>query len=119
MKKILLYGIDEEVLKILLSILKNTTDKIHLVKNDELEEVLFNLLEREENIEFEEPKYNMSLCLFAGYQREEVFNIIDDIKRYKIKRPVFAMVTKQNINWKIGRILVDTNQDHIEMNKKG
>ena len=116
MKKILFYGISIEDISCITSILNKDEDDVHLIKNNELNEFLLDVLKKESNIDFESPEYNMSLCLFSGYTREEVFDIIDKVKKLNIKRPVFAVVTDININWKIGSILVDVNRDHMEMN---
>lgn len=116
MKKVLIYGVEKNVLDALIPVFDEEAI-LHFIKNFELEELLLDVLEKEADSEYEEADYKMTICIFAGHSREEVFATIDRIKLQNIKRPVFAMVTKNNINWKIGRILVDANQDHIEMNK--
>lgn len=118
MKKVLIYGVEKEVLNSLMPIFNEDSASLHFIKNFELEEILLDVLEKEANSDYEKPDYKMTICIFASYSREEVFHTIDKIKLLDIQRPVFAMVTKNNISWKIGRILVDANQDHIEMNKK-
>ena len=117
MKKILLYGLDAETTGQLMSILEGTGAKVHLLTNDNLHQVLLEVLEAEENQAYEEPKYNMTVCIFAGYNKDEIYETIDKIRAAKIKRPVFATVTEKNIHWKVGAMITDVNQEHIEMQK--
>ncbi len=117
MKKNLLYGISQENLMKIVPILQDQGARVHLLKNDELNEILLDVLEKTETFEFEEPKYPMSLCLFAGYSRGEIYEVIDALTSEKIKKPVFATVTEKNLSWQVGRILVDVNQEHLEMQR--
>ncbi len=119
MKKILLYGIKQENIMKIVPILQDSGARVHLLKNHELHEILLDVLESEERFEYEEPEYAMSLCLFAGYNKEEIFQVIGKMTEEKIEKPVFATVTQKNIDWKIGRLLVDVNQEHIEMTRQG
>lgn len=117
MKKTLLYGLDAETTGQLVSILEGTGAKVHLLKNAELHQVLLDVLEAEEQQSYEEPKYNMTVCIFAGYSKDEIYETIDIIRAAKIKRPVFATVTQKNIHWKIGAMITDVNMEHEEMQK--
>lgn len=118
MKKVLLYGVDKTRIDIVKPIFEDTGAIIHLLRNIELHNTLIDVLESDVNLILEEPEYNMNICIFAGYERKEIFDTIDRLKELKIKLPVFATVTKNNLNWKIGRILVDTNQEHEELTGK-
>ncbi len=117
MKKVLLYGLDGENLAEIKNIFEERETRVHLLKNQELHEVLLNVLEKEESHELEAPEYPMTLCLFAGYTKDEIYEVIGTMTEKNLKKPVFATVTKNNIEWKIGRLLVDVNEEHIEMQK--
>lgn len=118
MKKILLYGIDKNRADIILDTAKNYTDSIHIVKNAELDEIVLDILEKESDVSFESSnKLELELCMFAGFDRESVFGFIDKLKETQIKRPVFATVTQNNLQWKFEKVLLDVNQEHLEMTK--
>lgn len=117
MKKILLYGIVEENLIKISKIFQDQNVKVHWLKNRELHQELLEVLESGECLDYEEAEYPMSLCLFAGYSKDDIYDTIAKIGELKIEKPVFATVTQKNIHWKIGRLLVDVNQEHIEMTR--
>lgn len=117
MKKTLLYGMDAETTEQMRLILEASGAKVHLLKNEELHQVLLDVLEAEEKQEYEVPKYNMTVCIFAGYSKDEIYEAIDMIRAANIKRPVFATVTQKNIHWKIGAMITDVNMEHEEMQK--
>ncbi len=118
MKKILLYGIDKNRADIILDTAKNYTDSIHIVKNAELDEIVLDILEKESDFSFEVfNELQLELCMFAGFDRESVFGFIDKLKETQIKRPVFATVTQNNLQWKFSKVLLDVNQEHLEMTK--
>lgn len=117
MKKILLYGLDQQKLMQIVPVLQDSGARVHLLKNKELHEELLSVLESEETFEYEDPDYEMTLCLFAGYSKDEIYEVIDRLTQLGVKKPVFATVTSKNIHWKIGRLLVDVNQEHIEMQR--
>jgi len=116
MKKILLYGIDEQRLNVISGITPTFCDEVHVVKNNELSEKVIDILEKESNPDFsEEPLNKLELCMFAGFDKSGIFEFIDVIKKTGIKRPVFATVTSNNLEWSFERVLVDVNEEHIEM----
>lgn len=117
MKKVLLYGMDDETSRDVQKIFEERETRVHFLKNQELHEVLLDVLEREESLEMEMPEYPMTLCLFAGYSKDEIYEVIGAMTDRRLKKPVFATVTKNNIAWKIGRLLVDVNEEHIEMQR--
>ena len=117
MKKVLLYGMDDETSRDVQKIFEERKTRVHFLKNQELHEVLLDVLEREESLEMEMPEYPMTLCLFAGYSKDEIYEVIGAMTDRRLKKPVFATVTKNNIAWKIGRLLVDVNEEHIEMQR--
>ena len=87
MKKVLLYAINPAEKDDFVNILKDSGAKVHLLKNEDLHKVLLDVLESEESLEYEEPKYNMTLCLFAGYNKEEIYiNKKETFRRIFIKR---------------------------------
>lgn len=115
LKKILLYGVAKDNLPKIIPVLEKSGARVHLLSNEQLHETLMDVLESEESLEFVDPQYPMSLCLFAAYTKEEIYQVIGELTELKIEKPVFATVTKKNIEWKVGRLLVDVNQEHIEM----
>ncbi|MDO4710480.1 MAG: DUF3783 domain-containing protein [Peptostreptococcaceae bacterium] len=117
MKKILLYGVDQENLMKIVPVLQDSGARVHLLKNEELHQELLEVLDSDECFEYEEPHYDMSLCLFGGYTKDEIYDVIGQLSGLGVKKPVFATVTQKNIHWKIGRLLVDVNQEHAEMQK--
>lgn len=117
MKKILLYGLDQKRLMKVVPVLQDSGASVHLLKNEELHKELLSVLESEESFEYEDPDYEMTLCLFAGYSKDEIYEVIAQLTQLGIKKPVFATVTEKNIHWKIGRLLVDVNQEHVEMQR--
>ncbi len=117
MKKVLLYAINPAEKDDFVNILKDSGAKVHLLKNEDLHKVLLDVLESEESLEYEEPKYNMTLCLFAGYNKEEIYSVIDKLTEKGMTKPVFATVTQKNIHWKIGALMTDVNMEHQEMAK--
>ncbi len=118
MKKILVYGIDEQRLGVISGIASNFCDEVHFVKNSELSERVIDILEKEADPKFsEQPLNELELCMFGGFDRESIFEFIDMMKETGIKRPVFATVTSNNLEWDFERVLVDVNQEHIEMQK--
>lgn len=118
MKKILLYGLDEIRAEVVCKIAKKYTENIHVVKNAELEETVIDILEKESDFSFDEiPLKKLDLCMFAGFDKDNIFKFIDDLKKTEIKRPVFATVTQNNLQWKFEKVLLDVNQEHLEMTK--
>jgi len=118
MRKILLYGIDEIRIKGIIDIASSYSKEIHIVKNNELKEKVLYILEKQTDTNIdEEPVLNMELCMFAGFDKESIFAFIDDMKKTSFKRPVFATVTQNNLEWEFERVLVDVNKEHIEMQK--
>lgn len=118
MKKILLYGIDQNRAEVILKTAQSYTGNIHIVKNDELDTKVIDILEKESDFSFEASnKIKLELCMFAGFDRDSVFGFIDKLRATQIKRPVFATVTQNNLQWKFEKVLVDVNQEHLEMTK--
>lgn len=117
MKKVLLYGINRENLMVMTPIIRESGAAVHLLKNEELHKVLLDVLESEESFEIEDPKYPMTLCLFAGFNKEEIYGVIGEFTKVNVQKPVFATVTQNNINWKVGQVMTDVNQEHAEMTK--
>ena len=118
MKKILLYGIDQQRISTISGIASVMSDELHVVKNQELSEKVIDILEKEAHPHFtEEPVRNLELCMFAGFDREGIFTFIEELRKTGIRRPVFATVTANNLEWNFEKVLVDVNQEHIEMQK--
>ncbi|MGB5822434.1 MAG: DUF3783 domain-containing protein [Proteocatella sp.] len=118
MKKILLYGIDETRIRGIIDIASSYSKEIHVVKNSELKEKVLDILDKQTNTNIDEaPVLGMELCMFAGFDRESIFGFIEDMKKTSIRRPVFATVTQNNLEWEFERVLVDVNKEHIEMQK--
>lgn len=118
MKKILLYGIDEIRAQKIVDIALTYSKEIHIVKNSELKDSILDILNRQTNMDMEkEHAINMELCMFAGFDKENIFEFIDDMKKISIKRPVFATVTQNNLEWEFEKVLVDVNKEHVEMQK--
>ena len=72
MKKILLYGIDQQRISTISGIASELSDELHVVKNQELSEKVIEILEKEAHPHFtEEPVRNLELCMFAGLTERE------------------------------------------------
>lgn len=117
MKKVLLYGLSEATMQELTVLLEELGALVHWLKNEELHEVLLSVLEKDEAQCYESPKYPMTVCIFAGYDKDGIYEVIDHIRAAGLQRPVFATVTKNNIRWKIGQLITDVNMEHAEMQK--
>lgn len=117
MKKVLLYGLDQGNTLKLGSIFEELDTRVHFLKNEDLHKTLIEVLESDEEDLYEAPIYNMTVCIFAGYSKDQIYEAIDKIKGEGLRRPVFATVTQNNINWKIGALITDVNQEHMEMMK--
>lgn len=115
MKKVLLYGLDQDSTQKLQSIFEGLDTKVHFLKNEDLHKTLIEVLEAAEEDLYEAPNYKMTVCIFAGYDKDGIYAAIDRIKEAGLPRPVFATVTQNNINWKIGALVTDVNQEHMEM----
>lgn len=117
MKKVLLYGIEDERLEVIAPIIKNINSQLHIIKNSELDDIVIDILEKDCDLENESFKIlKMDVCMFAGFSKEEIFKVIDTLKEIDIKRPVFATATQTNLNWEIGKLILDVNREHAEMN---
>lgn len=69
----------------------------------------------EEKSAFKGDLSGIEFALFSGLDRKDIFNLIDKMKEQGIKTPVMALITPTNIDWIMGELISQVNDEHIAM----
>lgn len=124
MRRILLYGFYSDRLEEIKKVME-TLDVLSyckFLKEEELNQRVGYLLENNgflyepENV-FKKDISEVEFVYFAGFDRKEIFAIIDYMKDNSIPRPVFSVITPTNIEWIVGNLIYEVHTEHIEMTK--
>jgi hypothetical protein len=116
---ILIYGFDgAEVNKIMLFSKKKGLDKCIVANENSLDNIISNLIN--EDIEVSNNSRNAiksSLILFNAVSNYELHHFIENFNELGIKKPLYAVVTKTSINWKLGDLLEELLREKKSFNK--
>lgn len=124
MRKILLYGFQSDRLNEISKVMDvlNFSKYCRFLEESDLNQKVGYLLGSngflyEEKNTFNKDISNVEFVYFAGFDRTEVFSVIDYMKEHSIERPVFSMITPTNIEWIVGNLIYEVHTEHIEMTK--
>jgi len=76
-------------------------------------EILFSDKKGEEPLDPQE-----KILLFFNVPAQSIHKVMNEIKRTDLVRPIFAMVTRENITWKFSELVEHLRKEHAFMQKK-
>ena len=118
MKKVLIGGWNDEELEILNNFLeKSDIDEIITLTESHSEYVMKDIIQGKVNID-NENLLSERVIIFDGFNNKEISEFIEKFKRLGLTSPVFAMITKHSIKWKLKDLLKHLIEEREEFKKR-
>ncbi len=84
-------------------------DQGHLL----VHEILFSERKGEESLEPDE-----KVLLFFNVPAQVIHKVMNEVKKAELVRPIFAMVTRENITWRFSELVEHLRKEHEFIQKK-
>ena len=118
MKKILLGGWDKTELEILNNfVAKENIEDIIILTENHLNYVLKDIVEGNVSVECKK-LLSEKLIIFDGFDNKEISEFISGFKVLNLPSPIYAMITKHSIKWKLKKLINHLVEEREEFKKR-